>query len=302
MNYATHCWGIDLGGTKIEGAVFTLKPELQILSRLRLPTEQEKGYEHVLYQIKSLISQLETKTGIKAEKVGVGTPGTIDKLSGKIKNSNTQCLIDKPMDKDLEKVLGVPVKMANDANCFAYAEAILGSVQDHTKNPECVFGIIMGTGVGGGIVVHNKILNGLHGIAGEWGHNPLADDGPLCYCGRKACVETFISGPATEKYYESLSGQKKKASEIYNQFLTGDQHAIKTMNRLVVYFGKAVAAIVNIIDPEYIVLGGGLGNLDILYTAGKEEVKKHLFNKDFNTEFLKPKLGDSAGVIGAGLL
>lgn len=295
-------WGIDLGGTKIEGAVISIEPEVKIYSRLRLPTEQEKGYEHILNQIHKLLIQLEQESGFRAEKIGVGTPGIIDRTSGKIKNSNTQCLMGRSMDVDLMNLLKIPVVMANDANCFAFAEARLGSVKDHSENPECVFGIIMGTGVGGGIVVHNKILNGLHGIAGEWGHNPLADDGPVCYCGHKACVETFISGPATEKYYYSLSNEKLKATQIYEKFLSGDEFATMTINRLIQYFGKAVANIVNIIDPEYIVLGGGLGNLDILYTRGKEEVKKHLFNKELNTVFLKPKLGDSAGVIGAGLL
>ncbi|NOT37509.1 MAG: ROK family protein [Saprospiraceae bacterium] len=302
MNESKICWGIDLGGTKIEGAVFQLEPELKIFSRLRLPTEQAKGYEHVLSQIKSLIHNLEEDSKLKVGKLGIGTPGTIDKLTGTIKNSNTLCLMGKPMDKDLSSLLGIPVAMANDANCFAYAETLYGAVKEHTRDAECVFGVIMGTGVGGGIVVHNKMLNGLHGIAGEWGHNTLVDEGPDCYCGRKGCVETFISGPATEKYYEKISGKKVKASEIYQLFLTGDNHAIATIERLIKYFGKALATIVNIIDPEYIVLGGGLGNLDILYTQGKEEIKKHLFNKDFNTQFLKPKLGDSAGVIGAGLL
>ncbi|MCC6815145.1 MAG: ROK family protein [Saprospiraceae bacterium] len=295
-------YGIDLGGTKIEGAVFTVEPKIEILARLRLPTEKEKGYEHILNQIRTLVRNLEKKTKISAHKIGVGTPGTIDRESGNIKNSNTQCLIGNPMDKDLEHLLNIPVKLANDANCFAYAETLLGSVQAYKKEPECVFGIIMGTGVGGGVVVHNKILNGLHGIAGEWGHNPLADDGDLCYCGRKACVETFISGPATEKYYQALSNEKLNSTEIYKKYLSEDEHAIKTINRLIHYFGKAVANIVNIIDPEFIILGGGLGNLDILYTLGREEVKSHLFNKDFNTKFLKPKLGDSAGVFGAGLL
>ncbi len=295
-------WGIDLGGTKIEGAVFSIEPEINIYSRLRIPTEQEKGYEHILSQIYKLLRQLETESGFKSERIGVGTPGTIDKSSGKIKNSNTQCLIGHTMDIDLRNLLKIPVAMANDANCFAFAETRLGSVKVHSENAECVFGIIMGTGVGGGVVVHNQILNGLHGIAGEWGHNPLADDGPVCYCGHKACVETFISGPATEKFYYSLSNEKLKTTQIYEQYLLGQEFATITINRLIQYFGKAVANIVNIIDPEYIVLGGGLGNLEILYTEGRQEVKKHLFNKDFNTIFLRPKLGDSAGVIGAGLL
>lgn len=295
-------WGIDMGGTKIEGAIFKCDPDVQIIERIRLNTEQSQGYEHVLMQFKKLVDELCNKSGLKPNRIGIGTPGTIDKYTKVIKNSNTQCIIGKPMNLDLEQLLGVEIHMANDANCFAYAEALLGSVPKFIKNPEVVFGIIMGTGVGGGIVVNGKMINGLHGIAGEWGHSSLADEGPQCYCGHRACVETFISGPATEKYYKELTGEEIKTTEIYQRFLKQDQHAILTIKRLVKYFGKAVSRIINILDPEAIVIGGGLGQLDILYTEGKEEIKKHLFNKELNTLFLKPTLGDSAGVIGAGLL
>ncbi|MEP7195060.1 MAG: ROK family protein [Saprospiraceae bacterium] len=295
-------WGIDLGGTKIEGVVFTTVPDLKVLSRIRLPTEQNHGYDHILKQIKKIIELLEIESGLKASRIGIGTPGTIDSKTNTIKNSNTQCIIGKPMNTDLEKLLGVPVKMANDANCFAYAETRMGAVQELNFVPEVVFGIIMGTGVGGGIVVNNKIINGLHGIAGEWGHNQLDNFGELCYCGKKACVETFISGPSIEKYYKELTGKSLMANEIHDQSFLGDKASIQTMNRLIEYFGKAVAVVINILDPQVIVLGGGLSHLEILYTSGHDEVKKHLFNKDFNTQFLKPKLGDSAGVIGAGLL
>lgn len=295
-------WGIDMGGTKIEGAVFQIEPQLKVLSRIRVDTEQQFGYEHILGQFKILVDRLKSATGINPEVVGVGTPGAIDLYTKKIKNSNTQCIIGKPMNEDLEKILGAKVYMGNDANCFAFAETLLGAVPDYVKNPEVVFGIIMGTGVGGGIVVHNRLINGLHGIAGEWGHNPLADDGDLCYCGHRACVETFISGPATEKYYFNLTGQKLKATDIYTKSLEGDSNALQTIDRLLEYYGKAVARIINILDPEVIVIGGGLSKIDRLYSEGKEHIVRHLFNKDLNTKIIRPKLGDSAGVIGAGLL
>ncbi|MBK6822340.1 MAG: ROK family protein [Saprospiraceae bacterium] len=296
------CWGIDMGGTKIEGVVLESKPNFNIISRLRVPTEQAGGYDHVLDQFKILVDMLREQTGKKPVRIGVGTPGIIDTDTQLIKNSNTQCIIGKPMKKDLEKLLGIEVRMANDANCFAMAETHLGVVPDYVINPESVFGVIMGTGVGGGIVVHGKVLNGKHGISGEWGHNCLDESGELCYCGRRGCVETFLAGPWTEKYLHKISGEQKSMKDIYRLYQAGDEFAIQTIDRLIHYFGKAVAVIINIIDPDIIVFGGGLGNLDVLYERGKPEVKKHLFNNDLKTIFAKPKLGDSAGVIGAALL
>ncbi|MDQ3141233.1 MAG: ROK family protein [Bacteroidota bacterium] len=295
-------WGIDLGGTKIEGVVIQTVPDLKILSRLRVPTEQQHGYDHIISQISKLIEKLKAETGLIPNRIGIGTPGTIDSDTHLIKNSNTMCLVGKPMKVDLEKYLGIPVTLENDANCFAMAETHLGVVPEYSKNPEVVFGVIMGTGVGSGVVVNGKIVHGKHGIAGEWGHNRIADQGELCYCGHEACVETFISGPATERYFEKISGLKKPMVEIYELFKKEDPFAIETIDRLMYYFGKSLAVIVNIIDPEIIVFGGGLGNLDIIYERGKAEVLKHLFNTELKTLFLKPKLGDSAGVIGAALL
>ncbi|MBK6545466.1 MAG: ROK family protein [Saprospiraceae bacterium] len=295
-------WGIDLGGTKIEGVAINTFPSLQIIQRMRVPTEADQGYDHILSQIKLLIDQIREKTGSNPTHLGIGTPGIVDKETHLIKNSNTLGLIGRPMKEDLESLLGIEVRMANDANCFAIAEANLGAVPDIVKNPEVVFGVIMGTGVGGGIVVNGKVIHGKHGIGGEWGHNILDDSGDACYCGKKGCVETFISGPACERYYSKISGVKLPMAEIYKLYLIDDPKAKETMDRLVHYFGKALAIIINIIDPEVIVFGGGLGNLDVLYKEGKEEVRKYIFNYELKTHFIKPKLGDSAGVIGAALL
>lgn len=295
-------WGIDMGGTKIEGAVIDINNGLNILARERIATEQEGGYEHVLSRFDLLIEKLKDLTGLSPEAIGIGTPGIIDSKTQLIKNSNTQCIIGKPMQKDLENKWGFKVKMANDANCFAMAETNLGIVKDHFSNPEIVFGVILGTGVGGGIIANGKMIHGLHGIAGEWGHNQIDENGELCYCGHRGCVETYLSGPATEKYYQKITGEKTSMKNIYLKYCNGELKAIETMDRYMHYFGKAIATIINIIDPEAIVFGGGLGNLDIIYERGKTEVIKHLFNKEINTLFLKPKLGDSAGVIGAALL
>lgn len=294
--------GIDLGGTKIEGALIDVSNGLQILKRLRVPTEADQGYEHILGQIQKVIHLLTEDQSLPFKHIGIGTPGIIDKTTQLIKNCNTLGMMSRPMKKDLERLLGCEVRMANDANCFAVAESLHGAVPDFVQNAEVVFGVIMGTGVGSGIVVNGKVIHGKHGIGGEWGHNILDPSGDLCYCGKKGCVETFISGPASQKYFEKISGKKLPMAEIYALYQQKDPHAVETIDRLLHYYGKAMAIIINIIDPDIVVLGGGLGNLDVLYDRGPEEVKKYVFNYELNTLFVKPKLGDSAGVVGAALL
>lgn len=296
-------WGIDLGGTKIEGAVLESRENLKPLARQRIPTEAGQGYEHILDQIATLVEMLAKETGQRPERIGLGHPGTLDPNTGVVKNANTLALIGKPFDKDLERRLGVPVRLANDANCFAVAEALMGAVPDVLPNAEVVFGVILGTGVGGGLVIRQKVINGRQGIAGEWGHNFLDESGGPCYCGKVGCVETMISGPALEKFYAQKSGQQMHLRDIVARSVAGsDPIAVATMDRLMHYFGKAIAVVINIVDPDAIVLGGGVGNIDRLYTDGVAEARKHLFNTRIDTVFLKPKLGDSAGVFGAALL
>jgi len=233
----------------------------------------------------------------------MGTPGAPDPITHTHKNSNTTSLNGRPFKQDLEAALGLSFELANDANCFAVAEAKLGAVRDVMPDAQVVFGIIMGTGVGGGIVVNGKVLNGRQGIAGEWGHSFLDDSGGMCYCGHKGCVETLISGPALERYYLRLSGQNLPLREIAERYPAGnDPAAIQTMQRLFYFFGKGVGNLINILDPDVLVLGGGVGNIDLLYTEGIAAVKQHIFNPRLDTIFLKPKLGDSAGVFGAALL
>jgi len=295
-------FGFDLGGTKIEGVVLPTATSTSPLARLRLPTESAQGYEHIIGQIVKLKDQLVAETGISPEVVGICTPGTYDPITRLQKNSNTTCLNNKPFLDDLTAALGVPVRMANDANCFALAEARLGSVAAWNPEAELVFGIIMGTGVGGGLVVHGKVVNGAMGIAGEWGHNFLDNSGGSCYCGRSGCVETVLAGPSLERYYAQLSGKTLKLKAIMDLAETGDAHAIKVKERLIAYFGKAVGVLINILDPQAIVIGGGVGNLDFLYTDGVKEAEKYLFNSRLDTRFFKPSLGDSAGVFGAAML
>ncbi|CAG4999072.1 Fructokinase [Dyadobacter sp. CECT 9275] len=296
-------WGVDLGGTKIECAVLDSDNNLEVVLRKRLPTESAKGYEHILSQIKKLVDLVAEEIGEVPQKVGFATPGVLEPESQLMKNCNTTCLNGMPLAKDLEKILGVPVKLANDANCFALAEALMGSGKDFPE-AEVVFGVIMGTGVGGGLVVHNKIIGGHHGIGGEWGHNILEENGEPCYCGKSGCVEQVISGPALERYYEQVSGEKQSLKTILQQYQEGgNEFARATVERLIEFYGKAISTLINVLDPGLIVIGGGVGNIDLLYTEGYEKIKKYIFNKGIvTTPILKPKLGDSAGVFGAALL
>ena len=299
----TKLWGIDLGGTKIEGAVLRSKDDPTPIVRKRVDTEADKGYEHVLNNIKNLIDDLAQEVGERPSIIGIGTPGAIDPPTGLMKNSNSQSLNHKPFKVDLEALLGIPTKMANDANCFALAEARMGIVPDVDPNAEVVFGVIMGTGCGGGVVVNGHVINGKHGIGGEWGHNFLDASGGLCYCGKSGCTEKIISGTGLENFYEEQTGTRKRLKEILPAARSGeDPVAVKTLDRLIHFFGLGISNIINVLDPDVIVLGGGVGNVEELYTLGVEEAAKYVFNPRMETKIVRPKLGDSAGVFGAAFL
>lgn len=297
-------WGIDLGGTKVEGAILKSSTDTQVLFRDRLPTEGHKGYEHILGQIKKVVDMMEASQGYRPSRIGIATPGTIDPTTGLMKNSNSTSLNGKPIKADLEKLLGVELAMANDANCFALAEANMGIAHEKYPHAKVVFGVILGTGVGGGVVVDGKVINGLHGIGGEWGHNFLDASGGPCYCGKSGCVEKVLAGPALEKYYASISGTSKNLKEVYDGYKSGtDPFAVQTMERLHHFFGVALSVVLNILDPDVVVIGGGVGNIDSIYTEGLNSLRQHIFNnKRLETPILKPKLGDSAGVYGAAFL
>lgn len=299
MNYL---WGIDLGGTKIEGAVLDAE-SYKVLARLRVPTEQQHGYDHIISQILKLVALLKVETGLTPESIGIGTPGSTDPRTGTLKNSNTVCLNGQKLFDDLQKTLAVPLKMANDANCFALAEARMGAVPDVCPEAKVVFGVIMGTGVGGGVVINNQVLVGRHGIGGEWGHTFLDKSGGPCYCGDIGCTEQVISGPALEKYYAEISGTSIKMKEIVSRYRgQSDEHAAATMERLLHFFGRGLSNVINVLDPDVVVLGGGVGSIEELYTLGVQRLEKHIFNTYFETPVVKPKLGDSAGVFGAAFL
>jgi fructokinase len=296
-------WGIDLGGTKIEGVILNSARDPEVLFRGRIPTEADQGYEHILEQIKKMVDKMEEEAGFKPARMGFGTPGIIDPKLGVMKNCNTVVLNGKPLRQDLQNTLGFPVMLANDADCFALAETKSGIVKEQFPQARNVFGVIMGTGVGGGIVIDGKPIVGLQGIAGEWGHNFLDESGGPCYCGKTGCVEKVISGPALENYYFKETGNRKPLKDIVALAESKvDPTAQKTMLRLIEYFGKSLSVIINILDPDVIVIGGGVGNIDLLYDRGRDAIKKYVFNNRLDTPIVKPSLGDSAGVFGAAYL
>lgn len=295
-------WGIDLGGTKIEGAILPSLDNPQPILRTRIGTEGHKGYPHIIDQIGKLVANMRDQSGLVPSSIGFGTPGVLDPVLQTMKNCNSTALNGEPLKKDLENKLQLPVVLANDANCFALAETHWGIVKQKFPDAEMVFGIIMGTGVGGGIVHNGHVWNGKQGIAGEWGHNFLDESGGPCYCGKTGCVEKVISGPGTESFYERVSGNKLRLKEIVDAWKSGDEYAVETIERLCYFFGKAVSVITNMLDPDVIVVGGGVGNIDALYTKGLESLKKHIFNNRVDVHIVKPSLGDSAGVFGAAAL
>lgn len=292
--------GIDLGGTKIEAALMDRQPG-QPLLRLRVPTEQGRGYEHILDQIEKVCRQIESQSGVPLPAlIGLGHPGTLDPRRQTLKGANTQCLNGKPLKSDLEARLGRKFALANDANCFALAEATLGAA----KGYETVFGVILGTGAGGGLVVNGKVLNGCHGIAGEWGQIILDPNGPMSVYGTRGTVEAHIAGPSLEKYYAEQAGEKLPLKEIVERADAGiDPVAGATLERLSECFAQSIYQIIDVFDPHAIVIGGGVGNIPILYTeATRRKIASRIFNETFEAALVKPALGDSAGVFGAAML
>ncbi len=303
-------WGIDLGGTKIEGIVLASPSPDAVIVRKRIDTEAWLGYEHIVNRIGQLVELLKAESGLVPDRIGIATPGTTDPTTQLLKNSNTLCLNQQPLATDLARTLGIPVRLQNDANCFALAEATLGVVPSVVPDYQVMFGIIMGTGVGGGLVFRDgttgRVMSvaGRHGIGGEWGHNILEENGYSCYCGKRGCVEQVLSGPALQRFYAEQSGQSLKLPEIVARHKAGsDPIASQTVDRMLEYFGRGLSTLINVMDPDVIVLGGGVGNVDLLYTEGVERAKKYIFNnRILETLILKPKLGDSAGVFGAAML
>lgn len=292
--------GIDLGGTKIEGiAVDALGAEI---ARRRIPTPP--GYQPSIDAIAGLVAALESAAGAPARAVGVGMPGSISPATGLARNGNSTWLNGRPFDRDLAAALGKPVRCANDANCFALSEATDGAA----ARASLVFGVILGTGCGGGVVVDGKVRDGASGVAGEWGHNPLpwATDEertiPRCWCGRQGCMETFVSGPAIAADHLRAGGAPLKASAIAARAAAGDAAASATLARWTDRLARGLAAIINVLDPEVIVVGGGVSQIDALYRDVPPLLARYVFSDFVAAKVVRNQHGDSSGVRGAAWL
>jgi fructokinase len=292
--------GVDLGGTKIEGAAIDVSGAAHCRQRVATPGGD---YPATLEAITGLVHTIEREIGQTAA-VGIGMPGTISPATGLVKNANSTCLIGRPLQSDLEAALGRPVRLANDANCFALSEAIDGAA----RGLETVFGVILGTGVGGGIAIRGRVLVGANAIAGEWGHNPLpwpASEempGPPCYCGRSGCVETFLSGPGLAADHFRNTAQRLSPAEIVDAAGQGDMASVATLERYMDRLARGLAAVINLIDPDAIVLGGGLSGIAALYQRVPRLWTPYVFSDRVVTRLVPPVHGDSSGVRGAAWL
>jgi fructokinase len=292
--------GIDLGGTKIE--IIALDEDGCELLRRRVPTPAGE-YEQTLAAVADLVRSAERDLGVQAS-IGIGTPGAVSRATGLLKNANSTCLNGRPVKDDLERRLGREVRIANDANCFALSEAMDGA----GRNADTVFGVILGTGVGGGIIVSRHVLEGANAIAGEWGHNPLplprAEDLPLpdCYCGRLGCVETYLSGPGMAKLHCAATGMSLAPPAIVAAAAAGHEGAERTVQLYEDRLARSLANVINVLDPEVIVLGGGLSNIERLYANVLQLWQRYVFSDRVDTRLERHHHGDSGGVRGAAWL
>ena len=292
--------GVDLGGTKTEAVALTSAGGVAL--RRRIPTPRD--YAATLDAITRLVTECESEAGHRGS-VGIGIPGVVSRTTGLVKNANSTWLIGHPLQADLERCLGRPVRIANDANCFALSEAMDGAGRDF----DTVFGVILGTGVGGGIVIGRQIHDGPNQIAGEWGHNPLPwttdeerDAAPPCYCGRTGCIETYLSGPGLERDHALHAGTSRSSRDIVRAAADGDAHAAQSLCRYQDRLARALATVINVLDPGAIVLGGGMSNLPGLAPAAAALLPRYVFSDTVLTMVLPNLHGDSSGVRGAAWL
>ena len=286
--------GIDLGGTKIEGIVLDARGGE--LFRKRVETQQEKGYAHILNRIKALHTELAARIQAQPHTFGIGTPGAVSPRTGLLKNSNTVCMNGQPLKADLERILGRKIEIQNDANCFAMAEALRGA----GRGKKLVFGVIMGTGCGGGMVYRGEVITGPQAIAGEWGHMSINPDGPLCYCGQRGCVETYISGGGLQARYAEQFGKTKSFKEIVKDYQAGDAPTAAFMQGFFRNFGRALANLITVLDPDIVVLGGGVAQMGaLLFDTVREIVKQRVRMVPTERLRIEPSLvGDNAGMLG----
>ena len=291
--------GIDLGGSKTE--VVVLDGDLQVVFRKRLATPAHE-YEAILDMIVDLVREASTTLSSRPS-VGIGTPGAISPGTGKLRNSNTRCLNGKPFQTDIERRLDCAVKLQNDANCFTLSEALNGAGKDFLT----VFGVILGTGTGGGLVVNRQLLTGPNAIAGEWGHNPLpwlreSDESPLCYCGKHGCIETYISGSGLAKNFQKRTGVVLSSEQIVQAAESGDGDCVEAMEIYFDQLARSLAHVINIIDPDVVVLGGGMSNIEEIYRQMPDRLQSYVFSESVMTPILPALHGDASGVFGAAML
>lgn len=290
---SSYAVGIDLGGTKTE--IIVLEPRGETLLRRRSPTPLLQGYDAVVRTVTALVQAAAHELQIDQFTVGIGIPGSLDAVTGLVRNANSTCLIGRPLRIDLETLLNQPVSIRNDADCFTLAECRSGAGRGYGL----VFGIIMGTGCGGGICIDGVVREGPHRIAGEWGHICINPHGAECYCGNRGCIETMISGSGVERAYLREYGVPMSMNDIVDRARTGDRQCRAVFDRFLDDYGRSVAGVISLLDPDAVIIGGGLSNIDELYTAGYERIRHYAFHDDLKTPVLRNRLGDSAGVFGA---
>ena len=296
----SHRIGVDLGGTKIEAVA--LAPDGSEVRRRRVATPQG-DYQRIIAAVVSLVEEVSDGLDTRSQ-VGVGTPGAISPFDGKMKNSNSTVLNGRPFDRDLAEALGRPLIMRNDADCFALSEAVDGAA----AGAEVVFGVILGTGVGGGVVVGGRALRGPNHITGEWGHNPLPwprpdeIEGPPCYCGKRGCVETWLSGPGFAADHRRATGAQVTAPEVVERARAEDADAAASLDRYADRLARSLAVVVNVLDPDVVVLGGGMSNVTELYESVPGRWSDYVFGGEAATRLVANRHGDSSGVRGAAML
>jgi len=299
MNDSGFRMGIDLGGTKTEAVLLDVDGAVQFRHRIATPRmvgDPESEYGGILDAVIGLIEKTREQLPPSSTcTIGVGIPGTMNAETGLVQNANTTCLIGRPFQQDLEARLGRSISMENDANCFALAEALQGAGQGYGM----VFGVIMGTGCGGGLCINGRIHKGRHRIAGEWGHFSVDPEGAVCYCGNPGCVETKISGGGVENNYHARYGRRLTMQQITRGYRRGDTGCVAIFEQFMEDYGRSLGGLISIMDPDAVVLGGGLSKIEELYTLGMARVRHFAFHDHIETPVLRNKLGDSAGVFGA---
>ncbi|MDO7846246.1 ROK family protein [Hymenobacter sp. M29] len=303
FNSNENLWGCNLGNNTIEGVILKSAREPETLFSLQIPTESDLGYEHVLERVKTLLNEMQAAAGYQPARLGLATPGTLVTRTGLLKNTNIACLEGQPLAADLAARLGVQTTVGNDANCLTLGETRLGVVAERFPDAKIVFGILMDRGIGGGLVVNGQIVRGNNGITGEWGHiylNP-AEPHP-CFCGKRGCIESILSVPALERFYKEICGTPRPLAEIEDRAEAGDSAARATLQRLTNFFGHALSILVNVLDPDVIVIGGQTSTINRLYTDGPHVIASYVIDHHFETPVVQAKLGDLAVAYGAALL